>query len=120
MTRIRNAVLLGITGLGTAGAIALGPASMAQAADVPVTPAGTSLAQPPEAPVPPAVTPPIAATAPAGVSQKQTTVDGALQPNGYYCGPAATRIALSAHGTPPTFDALADDLGTTKAGTQSI
>ncbi len=51
---------------------------------------------------------------------KIASYDGALQPNGYYCGPAATRIALSAHGQPPTFDALAGKLGTTTSGTNSI
>jgi hypothetical protein len=46
--------------------------------------------------------------------------DGALQPNAYYCGPAATRIALSVHGYRPSFDELAVALGTTPAGTASI
>jgi hypothetical protein len=45
---------------------------------------------------------------------------GALQPNGWYCGPAATRIAVSAHGILPTFDDLAARLGTTRNGTKSI
>jgi hypothetical protein len=45
---------------------------------------------------------------------------GALQPNGWYCGPAATRIALSSQGRLPSFDDLAKDLGTTMAGTDSI
>lgn len=45
---------------------------------------------------------------------------GALQPNGWYCGPAATRIALSAHGILPSFDDLAAALGTTRNGTASI
>ncbi len=45
---------------------------------------------------------------------------GDLQPNGWYCGPAATRIALSASGHTPSFDDLAKDLGTTMAGTNSI
>lgn len=46
--------------------------------------------------------------------------DPALQPNAYYCGPAATRIALSVHGHRPSFDELASALGTTPAGTASI
>lgn len=107
-TRIRNAALLGIAGIGTAGAIALGPASGAQATEIPINPAAggdTVAAQS------------VPGTVPA---DKQLDVNGALQPNGYYCGPAASRIALSAHGTPPSFDALAQDLGTTRAGTQSI
>ena len=96
---IRNSALLSVAGIGAAGAIALGPAATAQAAE-------------------PIIPNPVAAPAP---QQAQiTNVDGTLQPNGYYCGPAATRIALSAHGAPPTFDALAQQLGTTREGTRSI
>jgi len=43
----------------------------------------------------------------------------ALQPNYFYCGPAATRAALSAHGDTPSFDQLARELGTTENGTKS-
>ena len=47
--------------------------------------------------------------------------DPALQPNGYYCGPAATRIALSAlKKAAPGHDRLAKQLGTTRAGTNSV
>ncbi len=46
--------------------------------------------------------------------------DPALQPNGYYCGPAATRIALSALKKAPSHDRLAKQLGTTTAGTNSV
>ena len=46
--------------------------------------------------------------------------DPALQPNGYYCGPAATRIALSALKKAPGHDRLAKQLGTTTAGTNSV
>ena len=46
--------------------------------------------------------------------------DPALQPNGYYCGPAATRIALSAVKKAPSHDRLAKQLGTTTAGTNSV
>jgi hypothetical protein len=42
-----------------------------------------------------------------------------LQPNYYYCGPAATRIALSASGHAPSQDGLARQLGTTTSGTDS-
>jgi hypothetical protein len=45
---------------------------------------------------------------------------GALQPNGWYCGPAATRIALSQHGILPSFDDLAAALRTTRNGTASV
>ena len=63
---------------------------------------------------------PATAHAAGGDAAKVASYDGALQPNGYYCGPAATRIALSAHGQLPTFDALAGKLGTTTSGTNSI
>lgn len=98
---LRTSTLLGLAGLGTAGALALGPMTAAQATEpvIPNLPANT-------------------ATAP---EQAQIAdYDDALQPNGYYCGPAATRIALSAHGQPPSFDALAKELGTTRDGTKSI
>jgi hypothetical protein len=41
------------------------------------------------------------------------------QENGYYCGPAATRIALTARGYYYTQNYLAGQLGTTSAGTNS-
>jgi hypothetical protein len=42
-----------------------------------------------------------------------------LQPTYYYCGPAATRVALSAHGKVFSEDQLAAMLGTTTSGTPS-
>jgi Peptidase_C39 like family len=67
-----------------------------------------------------------AATTAAGDEQPaaapaQAAVDHAfeLQPNYYYCGPAATRVALSAHGQVFSEDQLAAMLGTTTAGTPS-
>ena len=87
-TRVRNATLLGVAGIGAAGAMAMGPATSASATEVPVNPAA----------------------APAAPVQADLDVVGTLQPNGYYCGPAATRIALSAHGEPIAFDTLADEL----------
>jgi len=100
MRTIRNSALLGLAGLGAAGALALSPTT-AHAADPAILNVPTSTATAPE-------------------QARIADYDGALQPNGYYCGPAATRIALSAHGQPPTFDALAQDLGTTRDGTKSI
>lgn len=101
LRNIRNSALLGIAGIGAAGAIAAGPASAASA-----DPGTPNL--------------PTAVTSPVAPEQTKIDVNGALQPNGYYCGPAATRIALSAHGQPPTFDNLANQLGTTPEGTKSI
>lgn len=42
------------------------------------------------------------------------------QPNFYYCGPAATRIALTAQGKVVSQDDLAKPLGTTVNGTNSV
>ncbi|MEU4400586.1 C39 family peptidase [Micromonospora orduensis] len=42
------------------------------------------------------------------------------QPNFYYCGPAATRNALSVQGKNINVDAMAKEMGTTEAGTNSI
>ncbi|MFJ2766352.1 C39 family peptidase [Streptomyces sp. NPDC087300] len=47
-------------------------------------------------------------------------VDYQVQETGYWCGPAATRIALSARVAPPGQGALAAQLGTTEAGTDHI
>ncbi|WP_018254495.1 C39 family peptidase [Salinispora mooreana] len=47
------------------------------------------------------------------------TVDYQAQPNFYYCGPAATRMALSALGRLLPQDEVAQRLGTTQAGTDS-
>ncbi|MGW7352176.1 C39 family peptidase [Streptomyces sp. NPDC054784] len=47
-------------------------------------------------------------------------VDYQVQETGYWCGPAATRIALSARVAPPSQSALAAQLGTTEAGTDHI
>lgn len=50
---------------------------------------------------------------------KSLNHDFQLQPNFYYCGPAATRIALSANGHNLSQDEIAQKLGTTEAGTNS-
>lgn len=53
------------------------------------------------------------------VARLLVTVDYQAQPNFYYCGPAATRMALSALGRPFSQDEVAQRLGTTQAGTDS-
>ncbi|MFY1637494.1 C39 family peptidase [Solwaraspora sp. WMMB335] len=50
---------------------------------------------------------------------RELRVQYEAQPNFYYCGPAATRIALTAQGHTPSQDEVADKLGTTEAGTDS-
>ncbi|MFJ2895349.1 C39 family peptidase [Streptomyces sp. NPDC087218] len=47
-------------------------------------------------------------------------IDYQVQQTGYWCGPAATRIALSARIAPPSQGDLAWQLGTTEAGTDHI
>ncbi|MGH4030301.1 C39 family peptidase [Actinomycetota bacterium Odt1-20B] len=47
-------------------------------------------------------------------------VDYQVQETGYWCGPAATRIALSARIGPPSQGDLAAQLGTTENGTDHI
>jgi hypothetical protein len=86
---LRNA--LTITGLATTGALAalIGPAA-AHAADTPAT-----------------------------VSARQLDHNYQQQENGYYCGPSATRVALSAQGKNLSQDKIAQELGTTENGTNS-
>ncbi|HEX7743908.1 MAG TPA: C39 family peptidase [Micromonosporaceae bacterium] len=50
---------------------------------------------------------------------KELAVKYEAQPNFYYCGPAATRNALSADGHDISMDDLAKQMGTTEAGTNS-
>lgn len=50
---------------------------------------------------------------------KTVAYDFKLQPNYYYCGPAATRIALTAHNKVLSQDQVASLLGTTTDGTNS-
>lgn len=50
---------------------------------------------------------------------KELSVDYQAQPNFFYCGPAATRIALTASGHAPSQDELAARLRTTVNGTDS-
>ncbi|MFC4494113.1 C39 family peptidase [Streptomyces ovatisporus] len=51
---------------------------------------------------------------------KTLEVDYQVQETGYWCGPAATRIALSARMGPPSQADLAAQLGTTENGTDDI
>ncbi|MFG1886969.1 C39 family peptidase [Micromonospora sp. NPDC049051] len=52
-------------------------------------------------------------------AERTVRVEYQAQPNFYYCGPAATRIALSALGKALPQDEVAKRLGTTEAGTAS-
>ncbi|NES39884.1 phytochelatin synthase, partial [Micromonospora sp. PPF5-17] len=55
-----------------------------------------------------------------GHGERELTVDYEAQPNFYYCGPAATRNALSVQGKAIDVDTMAREMGTTENGTNSI
>ncbi|WP_433344064.1 C39 family peptidase [Micromonospora sp. CA-111912] len=55
---------------------------------------------------------------PAG--ERQLEVRYEAQPNFYFCGPAAARNALSVQGKAISVDAMAEEMGTTEDGTDSI
>lgn len=82
-------------------------------AATPAKPPATTAAAPPPA----AAT--TAAQAPAPPAEKLLSYQFAWQENGYFCGPAATRIALSARGVTPAQSQIAEVLGTTVNGTDS-
>ncbi|MDG4756593.1 C39 family peptidase [Micromonospora sp. WMMD710] len=52
--------------------------------------------------------------------ERELAVRYEAQPNFYYCGPAATRNALSVQGKNINVDDMAKEMGTTEAGTNSI
>ncbi|TWG10320.1 peptidase C39-like protein [Micromonospora palomenae] len=52
--------------------------------------------------------------------ERELNVRYEAQPNFYYCGPSATRNALSVQGKDIDVDAVAKEMGTTEAGTNSI
>jgi Peptidase_C39 like family len=97
------AVFLGVASIAAVGGIVAGPASAAHAADgQAVTAAGVA----PGIPAP-------------GATAAMTNHETRVQPNYYYCAPAATRIALSTHAEAVSMDQLASELGTTTNGTDS-
>ncbi|MFI6329125.1 C39 family peptidase [Micromonospora chersina] len=55
-----------------------------------------------------------------GHGERELDVRYEAQPNFYYCGPAATRNALSVLGKNIDVDAMAKEMGTTENGTNSI
>ena len=101
MSKRPRRALLGVAALAAASTVAIGPSPALADSVLPTVSTGET-----------AIVGAEAAKVPSYV--------GALQPNGWYCGPAATRIALSAHGILPSFDDLAAALGTTRRGTASI
>ena len=98
-TMLRNTVLTAAGIAATAGGIA-GPAIAAHAA--------------------PADTTTKVAADRKGHGERELDVRYEAQPNFYYCGPAATRNALSVLGKNIDVDAMAKEMGTTENGTNSI
>lgn len=90
---------LGAAGLALIGTVAVGPATAAQAAGQPTTTTVDQADKPSD--------------------KRVDNYAFQAQPNIYYCGPASTRIALSAQGKIQSQGELADKLGTTVAGTAS-
>ncbi len=96
---LRNTVLTAAGLLVTGGAVAA-PATAAFAA--------------------PAEKPAVQADRKPGKGERELRVDYEAQPNFYYCGPAAARNALSVQGKDIDVDSMAERMGTTEAGTNSI
>ncbi|WDQ02912.1 C39 family peptidase [Micromonospora chalcea] len=99
-TLLRKTVLTAAGVVATAGGIA-GPAIAAQA-----TPAERAAAQ--------------VTTDRKGHGERELDVRYEAQPNFYFCGPAAARNALSVQGKNIDVHAMAREMGTTEAGTNSI
>jgi len=106
MTTVLHRSALSVAGLLVAGGVVAGPAAAAQAAPASDTARSAAYA--------------------ASSDRGERSSEGRLlntryerQPNFYYCGPAATRIALTAQGRELSQDEVASRLGTTVAGTDS-
>jgi hypothetical protein len=110
----RKAVL-GVAGLAFVGAGVAGPSAAAFSgpATSPTTSAAVATAQ-----GAPATMTPVASTSNLP-GDKALNYDYQRQPNFFYCGPAATRIALTTVGHSNSFDDVAQKLGTTENGTNS-
>ena len=124
-TPIRRKAALTAAGLAFTGGAIAGPIALATAA-----PRRTHPHQAPPPWSPPTTATPRHGTAartaasgdgkrPGKPAARTSAFDYQAQPNFYYCGPAATRIALTATGQHADPDQLAHDLGTTEAGTNS-
>ncbi|MEV4655068.1 C39 family peptidase [Micromonospora sp. NPDC049301] len=96
---------LSVAGVLVAGGCALGPAMPALAAPVQGMPTSASQSD--------------RASQSERSAERILGIDYQAQPNFYYCGPAATRMALSAQGKELSQDEVAELLGTTEAGTAS-
>ncbi|MCZ7419922.1 C39 family peptidase [Verrucosispora sp. WMMA2121] len=101
----------------TAALSSAAPSSAAPASPAPASAAASPSPKPSSATPDPDLTSKKAAPKPP--ASKVLDYDHQAQINGYYCGPAAVRNALSAAGVARSQDALASQLGTTFAGTNS-
>ncbi|MEO3926560.1 C39 family peptidase [Micromonosporaceae bacterium B7E4] len=110
---------LGAPVAGQAGAaVTTAPETTAPETTAPATPSQPATTAPTTkaAKAAPASTP---STPPAPPESKLLDYQFQAQINGWYCGPAATRIALTVRDKQPSQDAVAADLGTTMSGTNS-
>ena len=90
-----------------------------RAQPTPTTPTPTTPTPTTPTPTTPTPTTPAPATTPAVAVSKTLTYQFQWQQNFYFCGPAATRIALTARGLYPSQTDIAGRLGTTVNGTNS-
>ncbi|WP_234359071.1 C39 family peptidase [Plantactinospora sp. BC1] len=114
---------LGAPAAGQAGAaVTTAPETTAPATTAPATPSQPATSAPGTS-TPSAAAKAAAASTPskrpAPPESKLLDYQFQAQINGWYCGPAATRIALTVRDKKPSQDAVAADLGTTMSGTNS-
>lgn len=102
MNSIFRNSMLSVAGLVMSGGIVAGPAVAAHAAPAQAKPINAASGNKGK-----------------GEGERRTGYEYQAQPNFYYCGPASTRIALSAEGKAVSQDELAEKLGTTVNGTDS-
>ncbi|MFG1660925.1 C39 family peptidase [Micromonospora chersina] len=100
MNSILRKSMLSVAGLCVSGGVVAGPAVAAHAAPAQAGPKALS-------------------TVVKGKGERSAGYEYEAQPNFFYCGPASTRIALSAEGKEVSQDELAAKLGTTENGTDS-
>ncbi|GAA2340360.1 C39 family peptidase [Dactylosporangium salmoneum] len=111
---------LAVISIALLGAAAAAGSACSRLGDPPASAAaaGAAAATPPPSAGPGMGDAAVQSTAPAP-STKVLAYQFQLQPNYYYCGPAATRIALTAAGHAISQDQAASMLGTTTNGTDS-
>ncbi|MFE9960071.1 C39 family peptidase [Micromonospora sp. NPDC005299] len=102
MNSIFRKSMLSVAGLCMSGGVVAGPAVAAHAAPAQAGPKALSTVVKGK-----------------GKGERSAGYEYEAQPNFFYCGPASTRIALSAEGKEVSQDELAAKLGTTENGTDS-